>query len=939
MKHRPPIGGRPGLKTSSKRSLAALLAAVALTPLWSASVSAQSDGQLLPCGVPVTRSLQSGDAHEYVVSIPPGETAVIDSGSISGNLVLLKVRYENDGGDDESCSGSLVVPGSAGVTTLIVSDCIQVNGESGEYTISASIVSESPSQCSRQLPCGIVPGGIETAGAVLPYGFTGSAGEHLNLLVTKFGSTQRAARLRLFDPSGAPIPGADSCNGSVRATLPTTGVYSVLVSSCGASAAGRFAMQREGESCPQGPIITYFGVARGDDLALQPDTFDEIGRPVFIRPQSSGFQLVIEARPGVTGRQPGQTAFDYDATDPSVLPDLQVLLSRPLGFGTPAVCDIVSPQQAGIPSTLDLAFDGSVEVSRAVNDLGCRFNNGEGAPVGRIERTDACTRMPVTLDFDFVDPSSTIQFCGPIAQAWAFAPGDTIVKARLRDNQDLYGSEREIVIRSQGESPFILSDVSAGELISARDYVYFSGQDAAHGVELWRTDGTSTRTEVARDIVPGGGSSSPRNFVSLDEQTFFLANAPADTLIWPANGLPINSGPVTDAVPAPHALTAVGNQLFFFVENGSGLELWSSSGENQDGEAISELSSQPVGVDSAVGSNGTFFFSLRSRANNMTIFELWRSDGTAAGTRSVQRFSYPTDTDARLDSLTDVAGTLFFVAGDRRFGYGLWTTDGSNNGAEQLHSFSAPPSQLTASETSLFFAAADGEHGSELWRSDGTAAGTQIVADINPGAASANVHALAAVGGRLFFAANDGTRGTELWSCGGNVNRAALVRDINPGPASSNPTALRGITGALYFSADDGVHGSELWISNGTESGTVLGLDLDPDGSGNPDAFTLRDQPPATPGTIVFRGKYGPAGSKLWGVIELDSIISPFVCPGDCNADDRVTVNELVTGVSNSLGTASVDECLAMDRDGNRRVTVNELVAAVNAALRGCVGS
>lgn len=921
---------------SSKRSLAALLAALFLTPFLPASGAAQGNPELVPCGAPVMRTLDSGDVHEYVVSIPAGETAIIDSYTVSGALGLLKVGYENDTGSDESCSDNIAVPGSAGVTTLRISDCIPKNGESGQYTISASIVSESPSQCSRRLSCGIVPGGIDTPGGVLPYSFTGTAGENLNLLVTKFGSSERAARLRLFGPSGELLPGANSCNGSVRATLPATGVYTVLVGSCAAAVAGRFTMLREGDSCPQGPVITYFGVSRSDDIALQPDTFDELGRPVYIRPLGSGFSLVIEARPGVTGRQPGSFAFDYDANDPSRLPDLQLLLKRPLGFGTPAVCDIVSPQQAGIPSVSDLTFDGSQEVSRAINDLGCRFNNGQGEPRGRTETTDACTRAPVTLDFSFVDPSTTVQFCGPIARAWAFAPGDTVVKARVRDNQDQYSGEREIVLRAEGESPFWLSDVNASDLIGAPDFVYFSAQDAAHGIELWRTDGTRARTELARDIIPGPASSSPRNLVTLEEKTFFLANAPSDTLVWPAQGLPINSGPVSDEPPRG-ALTAVGNRLFFFVQNGSGLNLWTSTGEGQDGDLVTELSAQPIQVDSTVGSNGTFFFSVRSNANNMAILDLWRSDGTTTGTRRVHRFSYATNTDARLDSLTDVSGELFFVAGDRRFGYGLWTSDGTDDGTQPLRNFSTPPVHLTALDTLLFFAAADSAHGTELWRSDGTEAGTEMVADINPGPASANVHGLAAVSSRLFFAATDGTRGNELWSCGGTAKRAALVRDINPGPASSNPSAITGIAGALYLSADDGVHGSELWISDGTEAGTVLALDIDPgSGSGSPDAFTLRDATETTHGAIVFRGQYGPAGPKLWAVPALDSIISPFVCPGDCNADDFVTVDELVTGVNNSLSESV--ECLAMDRNNDGRITVNELVAAVNAALRGCVG-
>lgn len=931
----PPTGGHLTHGVSGKRSLAALLA-TALPWLVAGSVCAQTDPEFLVCGAPAVRHLDAGAVHEFFLTIPAGEVAVVDAVPTSGNIGLVHVSASNANGDISSCTGTVSVRGDGGVTTVEVSDCI--GNDTGEYTVSASIVSASSSQCGRRLSCGIVPGGVETAGAVVPYSFTASAGDNINLLVTKFGTSDRPARLRLFGPSGDLLAGGDSCSGSVRASMPDAGAYSVLVSTCNAPDAGRFTMLREGNACPQGPVITYFGLSRSDDIPLQPDTFDAVGRPVYFRPLGSGFSLVVEARPGVSARQPGQLAFDYDANDPSRLPDLQILLSRPIGFGTPAVCDSLPPQQAGIPPAFGFAFDGSEEVSRVVNDLGCRFNDGEGLPLGRRQPGDACTRTPVTLDFAFVDPSTTIQYCGPIARAWAFAPGDTIVKTRVRDSRGTYSSEREIVVRAAGDSPFFLSDTPAGELVGVNGTVFFSGQDAAHGVELWKTDGSRAGTVLARDLVPGSASSSPRNLVTLDEKPFFIADVtPQTTWVWPANGLPVSDSPVTRSVVPPRALTAVGDRLFIFIDAaGGGLDLWTSDGTSEHAQLVSELSSLPLTVDSVVAADGNFFFALRGIDGNPNVAELWRSDGTTIGTGSVQRFSFSADSDGRIDALTDVHGAIFFIAGDRRFGYGVWRSDGTADGTEQLRIFATAPSALTALDATLFFAANDGTHGSELWKSDGTPGGTQLVADINQGPASADVRQLAVANSRLFFTANDGAHGAELWASNGTASRTLLVKDINPGPASSNPTALTSIDGALYFSADDGRHGAELWISDGTGTGTVLALDIDPGAAaGNPDAFTRLSPTTGTRGAVVFRASYGAEGPHLWSVPLLQSIVTPIVCPGDCDGNERVTVSELVTGVGTSLGTSTVG-CTAMDRNNDGRVTVDELVAAVNAALHGC---
>src|SRR5262249_38468410 len=59
-------------------------------------------------------------------------------------------------------------------------------------------------------------------------------------------------------------------------------------------------------------------------------------------------------------------------------------------------------------------------------------------------------------------------------------------------------------------------------------------------------------------------------------------------------------------------------------------------------------------------------------------------------------------------------------------------------------------------------------------------------------------------------------------------------------------------------------------------------------------------------------------------------------CPGDCNGDGMVTIDELIKGVSILLEIIGFPSCPAMDVDGNGTVAINELVAAVNAALSGC---
>ncbi len=144
-------------------------------------------------------------------------------------------------------------------------------------------------------------------------------------------------------------------------------------------------------------------------------------------------------------------------------------------------------------------------------------------------------------------------------------------------------------------------------------------------------------------------------------------------------------------------------------------------------------------------------------------------------------------------NLTNVNGTLFFTV-DSATGQELWKSDGTAAGTTKVTSvvWNFPRDFINVNGT-LFFAADDGTSGDELWKSDGTLAGTMIVKDINSNptsAASSSPFNLTNVNGTLFFAADDGTSGKELWKSDGTAAGTLRVQDINSNPtsaASSSP--------------------------------------------------------------------------------------------------------------------------------------------------------
>jgi hypothetical protein len=78
-------------------------------------------------------------------------------------------------------------------------------------------------------------------------------------------------------------------------------------------------------------------------------------------------------------------------------------------------------------------------------------------------------------------------------------------------------------------------------------------------------------------------------------------------------------------------------------------------------------------------------------------------------------------------------------------------------------------------------------------------------------------------------------------------------------------------------------------------------------------------------------------GVVLATLLSAVSVAPAFVpCPGDCGNDSRVTIDEILVGISIALGVSPVGSCPNIDANGNGAVTVDEILLAVNNALTGC---
>ncbi|MBN2492892.1 MAG: hypothetical protein JXQ29_18730 [Planctomycetes bacterium] len=209
----------------------------------------------------------------------------------------------------------------------------------------------------------------------------------------------------------------------------------------------------------------------------------------------------------------------------------------------------------------------------------------------------------------------------------------------------------------------------------------FAAPDGQHGYELWQTDGTPAGTTLLKDITPGPGDS------------YFNRN-----------------------------LTAAGPYLYFTADDGvSGQELWRTDSTAAGTTLVTDLNPGPAGSSPGfmMALGGAVVFPADDGVHGA---ELWRSDGTPGGTRLVKDIWPGLNGSLRLVNIymTAMVGSRYgyFTADDGVHGGELWRTDGTPAGTTLVQDISAGaagsyPEMVTLAAGRLVFRASDSQHGQE----------------------------------------------------------------------------------------------------------------------------------------------------------------------------------------------------------------------------------
>jgi ELWxxDGT repeat protein len=374
---------------------------------------------------------------------------------------------------------------------------------------------------------------------------------------------------------------------------------------------------------------------------------------------------------------------------------------------------------------------------------------------------------------------------------------------------------------------------SAGTATAGSDYTVISNQSASIAAG-------STSVSLDTLTVDDAIVESTETFTVTASN---LTNATAGTLTATAT-INDNDVPVPfqlmefNATPAVHYQVAMndGRVLFNGYDSTHGQELWITDGTAPGTLLLKDInpgvdSSNPGGVNSIVSefylnpNSGIALFVATTAAEGS---ELWRSDGTAAGTYLVKDIVAGTgsvNSSSVLNFMGSLGNYTFFgisVTG----GSAIWVTDGTTAGTQLL----VPSTPVFKNYNggiqlgSYFYFGASTAAGTYLYKSDGTTAGTAALKQLSNSSSYGTPQNFLKVGSKIIFRGDESTYGAEPWVSDGTAAGTTLLKNIYSSTSSysSYPSMLGTFaTGTkALLNASDGVS-NKVWITDGTSAGTV----------------------------------------------------------------------------------------------------------------------
>ncbi len=438
-----------------------------------------------------------------------------------------------------------------------------------------------------------------------------------------------------------------------------------------------------------------------------------------------------------------------------------------------------------------------------------------------------------------------------------------------------------LTVNAFAQVPVLVKDINTAgngnpqKITNVNGTLFFVGNTAANGNELWKSDGTELGTTMVKDINPGTANPSIGKITSYNGKVYFRAFNPTDGYeLWKSDGTEAGTVILKEFAAGngnidPSNIIEFNGSLYFTERSSTaGVNLWKSDGTEAGTVLLQNL------YTSGNASNATYFAVMNNTlffiASENALFssDIWKTDGTANGTSLLLTMSGQTG------ELIVVGTKLFFGyagEGGAGTGKGLYVSDGLVNGTYRIKELNLTnminfPSNGTAIsfKNELIFTAYDAVNGEELWKSDGTEAGTVLVKDVRAGMENgfdALPFLTKGTANEFYFISADENGNRELWVSDGSTAGTSLLDTPNAG--SISPANLYAYNGYLFYRARSSVFatGDELWRTDGTRAGTKMLVDFwQGINSSSPSNFCGANN------TLYFNANNGTVGTELYAL-------------------------------------------------------------------------
>ncbi|MFO0936345.1 MAG: ELWxxDGT repeat protein [Gemmataceae bacterium] len=336
--------------------------------------------------------------------------------------------------------------------------------------------------------------------------------------------------------------------------------------------------------------------------------------------------------------------------------------------------------------------------------------------------------------------------------------------------------------------------------VTLNGFVYFVGNKADSGTELWRSNGADGSAELVVDLTPGAGSTDIRKIVVAGSRVLFAAD-PIDNVA----GARLYA---TDGTSAG-TFALAGDTVFV-----------SNSDPNVSISTVTDLTA-----------NGEYAYWGGFAKNPDDSFRVTPYQTRVKPDGAIQNslLGGPEAIDQAANFVA-LDGRTVFTATTTSSGIGLYTTDAFTTGfLSSTTAFRPFQNLVRVGDVAMGLQPQDDQFSDfRLVSTNGNS--VSFVAMPND---TKLLGGLVAIGDRAYFTARNPDGTDELWTVTSNdlapVRLQTGLNPESPGPTLKLP---RTDGGKLYFSASDGIHGYEMWVSDGTPAGTKMIADLNP-GSGD----------------------------------------------------------------------------------------------------------